>query len=49
MNQNDSPGDGDSKDPRVARREKMRKISERGIDPYGSRFDDRTMIGDWPK
>ena len=29
----------------MARREKLRKIAERGIDPFGSRFDDRTMIG----
>jgi lysyl-tRNA synthetase class 2 len=30
----------------AARREKLRKISEMGIDPWGSRFDDRTPIGD---
>jgi lysyl-tRNA synthetase class 2 len=30
----------------VARREKLRKIAELGIDPWGSRFDDRTLIGD---
>ncbi len=46
MNQPPSPdNDGDTTDPRVARREKMRQIAERGIDPFGSRFDDRTLIG----
>lgn len=30
----------------AARREKMRQIVDRGIDPWGSRFDDRTLIGD---
>ncbi len=35
----------DSKDPRVARREKLRQIEARGLDPFGVRFDDRTMIG----
>ncbi len=44
MNQNTPTGD-DGKDPRVARREKMRQIVERGIDPFGCRFDDRTLIG----
>ena len=38
--------DGDATDPRVARREKLRQIEAMGIDPYGSRFDDRTLIGD---
>lgn len=42
------PGD-DGTDPRVARREKLRQIQEMGIDPYGSRFDDRTLIGDCRK
>ncbi|MBL6725235.1 MAG: lysine--tRNA ligase [Rubripirellula sp.] len=37
--------DSDSKDPRVARREKMRQIVAKGIDPFGSRYDDRTMMG----
>ena len=45
MNNKNSPGDGDGRDPRVARREKMRQIAERGIDPFGSRFDDRVLIG----
>lgn len=35
----------DAKNPRVARREKMRQIEARGIDPFGSRFDNRDMIG----
>ncbi len=32
-------------DPRVARREKLRQIVDRGIDPFGSRFDDRDLAG----
>jgi lysyl-tRNA synthetase, class II len=31
----------DLKDPRIARRDKLRRIQELGIDPWGSRFDDR--------
>jgi lysyl-tRNA synthetase, class II len=34
----------DSTDPRIARREKLRKIAERGLDPWGSRFDDRLLV-----
>ncbi|QEF99223.1 Lysine--tRNA ligase [Stieleria maiorica] len=56
MNQNPDGGngngtsdDGDVTDPRVARREKLRQIEAMGIDPYGSRFDDRTLIGDCRK
>jgi lysyl-tRNA synthetase, class II len=30
----------------AARREKLRKIVEMGIDPWGGRFDDRSYIGD---
>ena len=30
----------------AARREKLRKIEEMGIDPWGGRFDDRSLIGD---
>ncbi len=30
----------------AARREKLRKIAEMGIDPWGGRFDDRDWIGD---
>ena len=33
------------KDPRIARRDKMRRIMELGIDPWGQRFDDRLMNG----
>jgi lysyl-tRNA synthetase class 2 len=36
--------ESDVKDPREARREKLRKIQEMGIDPFGSRFDDRVLI-----
>lgn len=43
--QNESSKDQDTKDPRVARREKMRQIEARGIDPFGGRFDERTMMG----
>ncbi len=38
----ESPGEGEGTDPRVARREKMAKLVEKGIDPFGSRFDNRT-------
>ncbi|TWU59270.1 Lysine--tRNA ligase [Rubripirellula tenax] len=44
-----NPGDdtppGDATDPHVARREKMRQIIERGVDPFGQRFDNRDLIG----
>jgi lysyl-tRNA synthetase class 2 len=30
----------------TSRREKLRKIEELGIDPWGGRFDDRSLIGD---
>lgn len=30
----------------AARRNKLEKIIEQGIDPYGQRFDDRSLIGD---
>ena len=30
----------------AARRDKLRKIGDMGIDPWGGRFDDRTYIGD---
>lgn len=46
---NEPAGDVDAKDPRVARREKMRQIADRGIDPFGSRYDDRTMMGECQK
>ncbi|QDS93327.1 Lysine--tRNA ligase [Roseimaritima multifibrata] len=36
----------DLSDPRVARRSKLRRITELGIDPWGGRFDDRLFIGD---
>lgn len=38
--------DLDATDPRVARREKLKRLQEAGIDPWGSRFDDRLFIGD---
>jgi lysyl-tRNA synthetase class 2 len=46
MNQ---PTGDDTTDPRVARRAKLQQIEALGIDPYGSRFDDRTLIGDCRK
>lgn len=33
------------KDPRLARRDKLRRLREAGIDPWGGRFDDRQLIG----
>jgi lysyl-tRNA synthetase class 2 len=30
----------------AARREKLRRITDLGVDPWGSRFDDRSLIGD---
>lgn len=30
----------------AARREKLRRIIDLGVDPWGSRFDDRSLIGD---
>ncbi len=38
--------DDELTDPRAARREKLRQIVSRGIDPWGSRFDDRDWISD---
>ncbi|WP_228714607.1 lysine--tRNA ligase [Posidoniimonas corsicana] len=42
MSQDDAP----STDPLVARRQKLAAIAELGIDPWGSRLDDHTPIGD---
>jgi len=36
----------DATDPRVARRAKLARLQESGVDPWGSRFDDRQFIGD---
>ena len=30
----------------AARREKMKRLVDLGVDPWGQRFDDRTLIGD---
>ncbi|MEO1617265.1 MAG: lysine--tRNA ligase [Planctomycetota bacterium] len=47
MNQTPEPSpEDDGTDPRVARREKLRQIEALGIDPFGSRFDDRALVGD---
>lgn len=51
---NPTPDDGapatshapDATDPRVARREKLKRLQEAGTDPWGSRFDNRLFIGD---
>jgi lysyl-tRNA synthetase class 2 len=47
---NDSPENPEVEEDRGAlvasRRDKLRKLSERGIDPWGGRFDDRTWIRD---
>ena len=47
---NDSPENPEVEEDRGAlvasRREKLRKLRERGIDPWGGRFDDRTWIRD---
>jgi lysyl-tRNA synthetase class 2 len=40
-----APTDEDWSPLERARREKMAKLVEMGIDPWGGRFDDRTMIG----
>ena len=40
-----SPSTDDSKDPRVARRVKLQQLIDRGVDPWGQRFDDRDLIG----
>lgn len=42
---NNDPGK-DATDPLVARRNNLDAIVEMGIDPWGSRFDDRDLIGD---
>ncbi len=41
---NDDHSGNDLTDPRAARRDKMRQIIDRGIDPFGSRFDDRDLV-----
>ena len=46
MTASPAPNPDDSKDPRVARRNKLRQLTELGIDPYGGRFDDRTLVGE---
>jgi len=39
----DNPND--LTDPHAARRHKLEEIIKRGIDPWGSRFDDRQLVG----
>ena len=46
-NPENSPVTSDDHDRlEAARREKLRKIAALGVDPWGGRFDDRTLIGD---
>ena len=42
----ENPAGDDDSPLEAARREKMARLVELGIDPWGGRFDDRTMIGD---
>ncbi|MEM9645117.1 MAG: OB-fold nucleic acid binding domain-containing protein, partial [Planctomycetota bacterium] len=42
---NDGSGN-DLTDPRAARRAKLQKLVDCGVDPFGQRFDDRTWISD---
>jgi len=45
MNSNaGQPNEDSPLDPRVARREKLRKIAATGRDPWGARFDDRLTV-----
>ena len=46
MNDQPNSNEIDAKDPRVARREKMRQIEGLGLDPWGSRFDNRSLISE---
>ncbi len=41
-----APAEGTEGVHEAARRDKLRKLIDLGIDPWGQRFDDRTMIGD---
>ena len=35
----------DESELQAARRAKMQKLAELGVDPWGQRFDDRSLIG----
>jgi lysyl-tRNA synthetase class 2 len=39
-------GDGEDGGLEAARRKKLARLIELGVDPWGSRFDDRTLIGE---
>lgn len=41
-----NPEPADENEIRKARRKKMQRVMELGIDPWGARFDDRMMIGE---
>ena len=43
---NEKSGEGSGSLHETARRDKLRKIAEMGIDPWGARFDNRDLIGD---
>src|SRR5262245_32575869 len=46
-NSGDAPAAGEDPDRlEAARREKLKKIAALGVDPWGGRFDDRSLIGD---
>ncbi|MCA9260470.1 MAG: hypothetical protein KDA61_14760, partial [Planctomycetales bacterium] len=41
-----TPSDRDLGVHEAARREKLQKIIDLGVDPWGGRFDDRMLVGD---
>lgn len=45
MSENDTPEPHDESELRAARRAKMKKLVELGVDPWGQRFDNRDLIG----
>ena len=44
MSENPSPESNDESELLAARRKKMEKLIELGVDPWGQRFDDRSLI-----
>lgn len=45
-NRNEPAGDDEARALVAARRTKLQKLLDLGIDPWGQRFDDRSLIGD---
>jgi lysyl-tRNA synthetase class 2 len=43
---NENSGNGSGRLHETARRDKLHKIAQMGIDPWGARFDNRDLIGD---